>query len=95
MDIGAFIIGLLLIGFIVFVYWFIYKKYMERDTLRLRYTELYELYKLNEQLKDRGLSFSDLDKFERDILKLKKNRIEEIDEKYKEESKEKKEKGAK
>ena len=80
-------IELIYLALLIIVTWLFWDKVMKVDVQQGKYLDLYDLYKLNEQLKERGLSFEALDVFERETFK-RKNKIEIIDSKYN--SKEKK-----
>lgn len=65
--------------------WFYKTSSMRVSIMQTRYIDLYELYKVNEELEARGLSFKQLDKFELDLIGHKKTAIQRIDDKYKKE----------
>ena len=67
-----------LCGFFYLYYW----KHMGQ---KQKYIDLYELWKLDELLRVRGLSFKALDEFELKLVAEKKNAIVAIDEFYKRE----------
>ena len=96
---GSFLFEIILIVVVAYSCKYCWKYAIKIEFTKSRYVCLYELYKVQEQLKERGLTFEDLDKLwkeKEDVFKKSKkniNLIKEIDEKYKKE--EKKEKGAK
>lgn len=83
-------IGMALTIIFFYLIYKLYKYLWEPGMKRARYTELYELWKLGDALKDRGLTFEKLDEFEAKMFPNKKNQIEQIDAKYAKEKEPKK-----
>lgn len=87
---GNLLVGILMAVLIsVGAIWF-FRMYFAVSAKSARYKDLYELHKLEESLKKRGLSFEELDALDlrtNEAIKRGKNRLEEIDSEYAEEAK--------
>ena len=78
------IMELVLLGLLVFMAIFIWKYAVKWEMIKNRYLCLYELKKMQDNLKERGLTFEDLDELAKEISpkKSNKNALAKIDAAY-------------
>jgi len=74
----------ILVGVSVYVFW---KYVLKIAMFEIKYKELYNILKLEEQLKERNITFEDLDMLEERLIGKKSCNLNDIDEYYEKQKK--------